>query len=51
MGVLNRNMSAACLMPAAAWEASMDRLEDVELAETVRQRADEVSVKVRLEDL
>ncbi len=51
VAVLNRNTPAAYLVPAKAWEELMDRLEDIELAEIVRQRADEAPVKVRFEDL
>ncbi len=51
MAVLNRNTPAAYLVPAAAWEELMDRLEDVELADLVRARADEVPVAVSLGDL
>lgn len=51
VAVLNRNTPAAYLVPAKAWEELMDRLEDIELAEIVRQRANEIPVKVRLEDL
>ncbi len=51
VAVLNRNTLAAYLVPAKAWEALMERMEDIKLAENVRQRADEVPVKVRLEDL
>lgn len=51
VAILNRNTPAAYLVPAAAWEALMDRLEDIELAEIVREREHEVAVKVRLEDL
>jgi antitoxin StbD len=51
VAVLNRNTPAAYLVPAKAWEALMDRLEDIELAEIVRQRADEPEIEVRLEDL
>ena len=38
VAVLNRNTPAAYLVPAKAWEALMDRLEDIELAE-IRYRA------------
>ena len=51
VAVLNRNTPAAYLVPAAAWEELMDRLEDVELAELVRARAEEVPVAVSLGDL
>lgn len=51
VAVLNRNSPAAYLVPAKAWEDLMDRLEDMELAEIVRQRAGEKRIKARLEDL
>lgn len=51
VAVLNRNVPAAYLVPAKAWEELMDRLEDVELADLVRARAGEERIKVRLEDL
>jgi antitoxin StbD len=51
VAVLNRNTPAAYLVPVKAWEALMDRLEDIELAEIVRQRADEPEIEVRFEDL
>ena len=51
VAILNRNTPSAYLVPAAAWEALMDRLDDIELAEIVRQRSGEEGVEVRLEDL
>ena len=51
VAILNRNTPSAYLVPAAAWEALLDRLDDIELAEIVRQRSDEEGVEVRLEDL
>ena len=51
VAVLNRNTPAAYLVPAKAWEELMDRLEDVELAEIVRARADEVGIPVDVADL
>lgn len=51
IAVLNRNTPAAYLVPAKAWEALMDRLEDIELAEIVRARAGQKRIRVRLEDL
>jgi antitoxin StbD len=38
-------------VPAEAYEALMDKLEDMELAELVRQREDEDSIKVSIHDL
>ena len=51
VAVLNRNTPAAYLVPAKAWEELMDRLEDIELAELVRARADEAPIRVTLQDL
>lgn len=51
VAVLNRNIPAAYLVPAKAWEELMDRLEDIELAELVRARAGQQRIRVRLDDL
>jgi antitoxin StbD len=51
VAILNRNTPAAYLVPAKAWEALMDRLEDIELAKIVRSRAGEVGIKVNIDDL
>jgi len=51
VAVLNRNTPAAYLVPAKAWEELMDRLEDLELAEIVRQRQGEVGIPVNVDDL
>ena len=51
VAVFNRSMPAAYLVPAAAWEAIMERLEDIELAEIVRARANEVGIPVNIDDL
>lgn len=51
VAILNRNRPAAYLVPAEAWEAILDRLDDIDLAEIVRERAGETGVKVDLADL
>lgn len=51
VAILNRNTPAAYLVPAAAWEELMDRLEDIELAAIVRARADEIGIPVNIDDL
>ncbi|MHA7683198.1 type II toxin-antitoxin system Phd/YefM family antitoxin [Cupriavidus sp. PET2-C1] len=51
VAVLNHNRPAAYLVPAQAFEALMDRLEDIELAEIVRQRRGGKAVKVPLDEL
>ena len=51
VAVLNRNQPAFYCVPAEAYEALMDKLEDMELAELVRQRAAEPAIKVNLDEL
>ncbi len=51
VAVLNRNKPAFYCVPAAAYEALMDKLEDVELATIVADRLDDDEVKVSLDDL
>ncbi len=51
VAILNRNTPAAYLIPAAAWEAILDRLDDIDLARIVRERWDEVGVEVSIDDL
>jgi antitoxin StbD len=51
VAILNRNRPVAYLIPANAWEAICERLEDLELEETVKARSGETPVRVKLEDL
>jgi antitoxin StbD len=51
VAVLNHNTPTAYLVPAKAWEALMDRLEDIELAEIVREREGEIGIPVDIDDL
>jgi antitoxin StbD len=51
VAVLNRNTPSAYLVPAKAWEELMDRLEDIELAELVRERSGERPVEIALDEL
>ena len=51
VAILNRNTPAAYLVPAKAWKALMDRLEDIELAEIVRTRAGQEEIEVSIDDL
>ncbi len=51
IAILNRNTPAAYLIPAEAWEAIMDRLDDIELAEIVKARSGEVGIPVNIDDL
>ena len=51
VAILNRNTPEAYLVPAAAWEALIDRLEDIELAEIVKSRAGQEEIEVSIDDL
>ncbi len=51
VAVLNRNQPAFYCVPAAAYEALMDKLEDVELANIVEARKDDSEVEVTLDEL
>jgi len=51
VAILNHNKPAAYLVPAAAFEALLDKLEDIELAAIVKAREDQAEVEVSLDDL
>ncbi|MBI4754298.1 MAG: type II toxin-antitoxin system Phd/YefM family antitoxin [Betaproteobacteria bacterium] len=51
VAVLNRNKPAAYLVPAAAFEALMEKLDDIDLARLVKERENEPTVKVTLDEL
>lgn len=51
VAVLNRNTPAAYLVPAKAWEELMYRLEDIELAQIVREREGQEEIEVSIDDL
>jgi antitoxin StbD len=51
VAILNRNRATAYLVPAEAFEALIDKLEDLELAAIARQRRDGKTVKVTLDEL
>ncbi len=51
LAILSRNRPTAYLVPADAWEALMERLEDIELAEIVRARAGQKEIEVSVADL
>lgn len=51
VAVLNHNKPAAYLVPAAAFEAMMEKLDDIALAQLVREREHEAIVEVRLDEL
>ena len=41
----------AYMVPAARYEAMMEHMDDLELAETIKKRAGEIPVRVRLDEL
>ena len=51
IAVLNRNEPAFYCVPAQAYEAMMELLDDIELLKIVRQRSNEDSVTVALDAL
>lgn len=51
VAILNHNRIMAYMVPAEAYEAMLDRLDDLELAEIARARADEKGVPVDIDDL
>ncbi len=51
VAVLNRNEPAFYCVPAEAYELLMDRLEDLELLKIVKERQDEPSIPVNIDDL
>jgi antitoxin StbD len=51
VAVLNHNRVMAYMVPADAYEAMVERLDDLALAEIARARAGEVPVPVRLDEL
>ena len=51
IAVLNRNEPAFYCVPARAYEAMLDLIEDIELLEIVKARAQEETVKVLIDDL
>jgi antitoxin StbD len=51
VAILNRNETAFYCVPAKAYEALMDRLEDIELNAIADSRQDGPFVRVTLDDL
>ena len=51
VAILNRNQPAFYCVPARAYEALMDKLEDLELNALADSRKDQPVIKVRLDDL
>ncbi len=51
VAVLNHNRVMAYMVPADAYEAMLDRLDEMELVEVAKARADEKPVSVTLDEL
>ncbi|EJZ9093494.1 type II toxin-antitoxin system Phd/YefM family antitoxin [Vibrio parahaemolyticus] len=51
VAVLNRNQPAFYCVPAEAYELLMDKLEDIELAQIVKERQNSPEIEVSLDDL
>ena len=51
IAVLNRNKPAFYCVPAAVYEAMLDRLDDQELVAVVKERSAEPSIRVDLHEL
>ena len=51
VAVLNHNRVMAYMVPAAAYETMMDRLDDLALVDIIRARADEQPVRITLDEL
>ena len=51
VAVLNHNRVMGYMVPADVYEAMMERLDDLELAEIVRARSHETPISVSLDDL
>lgn len=51
IAVLNRNEPAFYCVPAKAYEAMMELIEDMELLEIVKEREGEEAIEISLDDL
>lgn len=51
VAILNRNKPAFYCIPADAWELLLDKLEDLELSKLAKERMDDESFKVSLDEL
>lgn len=51
VAILNRNTPAAYLVPAAAYEALLERLDDLELVRIVREREGQEEIEVSIDNL
>ena len=51
LAILNRNKPVAYLIPAEAWEAILDRLDDIKLVQIVEEREGHATVKINIDGL
>ena len=51
VAILNHNRIMAYMLPAETYEAMLDRLDDLQLAEIAKARAHEIGVRVDIDDL
>jgi antitoxin StbD len=51
VAILNHNQVVAYMVAPHVYETMMERLDDLELIETIKARANEVPVRVRLDEL
>jgi antitoxin StbD len=51
VAILNHNKPSAYLIPAESFEALMEQIEDYELSRVVKEREDEPTVAVQLDEL
>jgi len=51
VAVLNHNRIMAYMVPADTYEAMLERLDDLDLADLIRARSEEIPVPVELDDL
>lgn len=51
VAILNHNKPSAYIIPADAFEALMEKLEDYELSNVVKEREHEPNIKVSLDEL
>ncbi|MBK5275897.1 MAG: type II toxin-antitoxin system prevent-host-death family antitoxin [Desulfuromonadales bacterium] len=51
VAILNHNKPSAYLIPAEAFEALMEKFEDYELSRLVKERTNEPTVKISLNEL
>ncbi len=51
VAILNRNRPVFYAVPAEAWAAMLNKLEDLELAALVREREGEAEIKVNIDEL